>query len=349
VANDTQSLAAAELALARSRSYALLADLFLQGLTAGTLPYLQAIPEIAAVLPPDFDQDEAAADHYQLFGFNVFPYQSIFLHPAGLLGGPITDEVVRSYNQAGFATGPAGSQAADESPDHLGYELRLMTFLCAAEADAWDDGLPFVVTALAVTQRAFLDQHLLQWLPPFVLAVEQQDQPLYGRLARLTLELAAGHRQSLAGPIGPSAALPPERDCPFVVTALAVPVPDLLADEKTGLREIAAYLLTPPHSGLYLSREDIGRLARAHHLPRGFGDRSQILLNLLRAAADYDTIGEVLADLAKLAERWTAGYGQMAESSDAPASTLHLVARDWQATAARTASLLEEMAREVEQ
>jgi putative dimethyl sulfoxide reductase chaperone len=331
VARESGGLTAGELALARSRSYALLADLFLQGLTAGSLAYLQTIPDIAAVLPADFDQDEAAADHYQLFGFNVFPYESIFLDPAGLLGGSITDEVVGSYSQAGFAIGPAGNQAAGESPDHLGHELRLMAFLGAAEADAWDDGLPAEAARMAGQQRAFLDQHLLQWLPPFVLAVEQQDQPLYGRLARLALDLASAHRQELGGRAGAAAARPP--------------APDLLADEKTGLREIAAYLLTPPYSGLYLSREDIGRLARAHHLPRGFGDRSQILLNLLRAAADYDRVGEVLADLAGLAQGWAAGYGQMAESPEVPESTLHLVARDWQATAAGTASLLEEMAR----
>ena len=114
----------------------------MQGLTAVSLPYLQTIPDVAAVLPADFDEDQAAADHYQLFGFNVFPYQSIFLDPAGLLGGSITDEVVRSYSQAGLSVGPAGNQATDESPDHLGYELRLMAFLCAAEADAWRDGLP---------------------------------------------------------------------------------------------------------------------------------------------------------------------------------------------------------------
>lgn len=332
MADQAHEPAAGELALARSRSYSLLADLFLQGLSAGSLPYLQTVPDIAAVLPADFDEDGAAADHYQLFGFNVFPYQSIFLDPAGLLGGSITEEVVRSYNRAGFVIGPAGNQATDESPDHLGYELRLMAFLCAAEADAWQDKLPAEAERLADQQRAFLDHHLLQWLPPLVLAVEQQDQPLYGRLARLTLELATGHRLALGGPAGSATTLPP--------------APDLLADEKTGLREIVAYLLAPPYSGLYLSRADIGRLARTHSLPRGFGDRSQILLNLLRAAADYDRVGVVLVELAGLARRWAAGYGQMAE--DAPASTLHLVAQDWQAAAAGTASLLDEMAEQAE-
>ena len=122
------------------------------------------------------------------------------------------------------------------------------------------------------------------------------------------------------------------------------PAPDLLADESTGLRDIVAFLLTPPYSGLFLSRDDIGRLGRARNLPRGFGDRSQILLNLLRAAGSYDGVGGLLNDLAGLARQWVTGYRQMA----APGDALQPAMQGWQSAAEATAAMLDQMAEQAE-
>ncbi len=317
--HPSRSLSAFQLALARSRAYRLFGRLFLDGLTEDLLPYVQAIPELAVELPELFDGDQAAADYQHLFGFNVFPYASIFLDPAGLLGGDITEAVFRSYRQAGFQF-----QESSESADHLGHELDLLAFLCGAEADAWQDALPAMIRPMADLQRDFIDGHLLPWLPPLALALRQQGQPFYVALARLTLDLVTEHRATLSP--GPAADF-----------ELPEP-PDLLLDDQTGLKQIVDYLLAPVYSGLYLGRDDIGRLAKRRALPRGFGNRQQMLLNLLRSAAHYDGLEDILAALRASAAAWVAAYAEMALE---PA--LGPFAGVWQKRAAKTATMLEAM------
>ncbi|MDT8307445.1 MAG: hypothetical protein RRC07_16050, partial [Anaerolineae bacterium] len=109
--------------------------------------------------------------------------------------------------------------------------------------------------------------------------------------------------------------------------------------EKTGLKEIAGYLLAPVHSGLYLSRDDISALARAVELPRGFGGRQQMLMNLLRAAAQYETMAALAGELQRVAGEWQAAYRTLAETALAP------YAAAWEERVALTGRLLAEIGR----
>ena len=118
---------------------------------------------------------------------------------------------------------------------------------------------------------------------------------------------------------------------------------DLLADERTGLKEIAEFLLTPIYSGIYLSRDDIGRLARQQGVPRGFGDRQLLLLNLLRSAAKYETLGQVIDGLEELAGRWEQAYAEMM-----PSPGVGGPAAMWRTRAAATVALLEQIRSRIE-
>jgi TorA maturation chaperone TorD len=333
-ASSTPQLSRSQIALARGRDYRLFGRLYLMGLDEDTLSIAQAIPELAPALSQPFDSDEAAADHYHLFGFNVFPYQSIFLGVDGSLGGDSTEAVARCYQEAGFVGVVAGALES-ESADHIGHELGLLAFLSAAEADAWAAENPAVAEQMASRQCTFLYQHLLRWLPSLVLAVRQQAHPFYAALADLTVDLVhshcsdykathhAGSRDEGAGQV-----LAP---------------PDLLGDENSSLQDIAQYLLTPPYSGIYLSRDDIGRLARRQDLPRGFGSRKQMLVNTLRSAATYDGLGLLLGTLHELAEGWGRSYDEMAIGPQS-----NPFADAWRARAGRTAMILAEMAAQAE-
>lgn len=317
------SLAPQQSALARHRSYRLLSRLFLEGLTEALQPTVAALPQLAASLPAAFDADEAAADHHELFVLNVYPYEAIFRDDEGLLGGRIAETVVGQYQQAGYAPDTAAS-----SPDHIGYELGFLAFLCGAEADAWRDELPAVAERVRGHQRAFLGQHLLAWLAPLVMSIRQQGHAFYTALGELALALADEHATALGG-------LP---------EAWALPAaPPLLDAEKTGLKQIAGYLLTPVNSGLYLSRDDISALARAVELPRGFGGRQQMLANLLRAAAQYETVGTVAGKLQEIAGRWQASYQGLADTALAP------YAAAWEERAAQTERLLGEIGARIEE
>jgi TorA maturation chaperone TorD len=291
-----------ERALARSRAYALLSHLYLRGLTPEILPQVASIDEFCATLPVDYHADQAAAAYQQLFGRNVFPYQSVFLDPAFLLGGAESSQVAERYAEAGYPVDAAASE-----PDHIGYEIGLLAFLCGAEADALADGQARAARHARRLQQTFLDEHLLWWLPVFVQAVCNQQDAFYAAVAAMTQALVVAHRQEIDDGRSSDAPLPSSR----------LPVcPDPLDAPDAGLQEIAAFLATPACAGVYLSRADIARLARACDLPCGFGDRRQMLTNFLRAAAEFDSVAAATgALLAAAAEDATAYAGYAAHGA----------------------------------
>ena len=301
---SVSQLSPAQLAQARSHSYRLFSQLYLQGITAVTLPTLQQLPELAAHLPQPFDPDTSAASHVDLFQHNIFPYESFFLSDAGLLGGRDTAVVQQHYQQRGYSAASSGTEA-----DHLGNQLGFLAFLTAAEADAWADNLPHEAARLRTHQQQFLHSHLLRWAIPCLLAIQQQPDPFFATVAQLTLDLLLQDYEDLAETVCPEfseGAVPPPNFLP--------PTQNILANEKTGFKQIAHHLVAPALSGIVLSRSTIAQLARQHNLPRGFGGREQMLLNLLRTAVQYDTLPPLLTALQKTCQTWQSSYQQLAQS-----------------------------------
>ncbi len=269
-------------AVACARAFDLFSQLYRHGLTPTLRAQVAKLPVLATVTPRPYDSDEAAASFQTLFGLDVFPYQSLFLDPAGLLGGRETARVRDSYRAMGFAV-----DEDCEPADHLAHELAALTFLCQAEAEAWEDGRADMVARAQQLQASFLDEHLLAWLPAFTVAVQRQGGPFYAELAELTLALAVERRRSLVRGGQGQPTWPAGED---------LPLPDLDAPH-TDLDAIAGFLLTPAYSGLYLSRGDVIRLGRAAGTPHGFGERRQMLRTFLRSAAEFDRFGPALAAL----------------------------------------------------
>jgi TorA maturation chaperone TorD len=301
---------------------------YLEGATAVTLPTIQLIPSLAQTIPQPFNADEAAADHQTLFGFNVFPYESIFLDGSGLLGGTTTDAVLNSYQEAGFQV-----KADSTSPDHIGHELHLLAHLCAAEADAWQDDRGTIAKRMRHMQYAFLQNHLLPWLVPFVMAVKAEKRPFFTALAQLTLDFIHDHYAEIS----------PQRH----EEKYAAPVEPLrlnLKNEKTGLKQIAQFLATPPYSGFYLSRDTVAQLARAQNIPRGFGDRTQMLTNLLRGAAQFDALPALVDSLQTVITTWQDAYADYAASMPALAP----FAAVWQERISQTGRMLSQIDQQLE-
>ena len=311
-------LSQAQLARARSYSYRLFSDLFLQGITAVSLPYLQQIPDLTAVIPLPFNADSAAASHHDLFQFNIFPYESFFLGDDGLVGGDVTAVVNQSYRQLGWQTAVTNSQA-----DHLGQELTCLAFLVVQEAEAWESNQAQAASHWQNQQQKFLQHHLLRWASVCLLAIQQQPDAFFTQLAQLTLRLLLTH----AGEMPQKTAAPP---------AFLPRQPNILANDKTGLKEIAHFLLMPALSGLYLSRDTISQLGRQYELPRGFGSRETMLLNLLRTAVQYDTLPQLLTALQEIARNWQSNYQTLIDNH--PHGALFL--QPWQARAAATDQML---------
>ncbi len=254
-------------ALARGRAYDLLASLFREGPLR--MEHLRSVEALAAFVPECVDEAVEARFH-RLFRIEILPYESVFLAPQRVLGGERTAALWDSMRSAGFTP--------DAEPDHLSTQLAFLTWLCGAEADAWRDGLTDQALAVDGLARDFLRQHLGAWLPPFVIALQELDTGLYGAAAGLLLQLTSTHMEGQ-----PKDELPPAEE--------------LLAQPKTGLREIAEWLATPARSGVWLSSAKITATARGRDLPRGFGKRAAMIENLLHTAVRHDALPELVRDI----------------------------------------------------
>lgn len=310
---------AREAALARSRGYALIGELFRRGLQADTLDAWRHVGWPG--LPDVFDADDAGAAHERVTA-EVFPYEAVFVGEEGLRGGDAADAVARTRAEVGL--GEVGE------PDQLGEELLLLAFLCAAEADARRDGVK--AGHVLAAQRRVLDRHLLRWLPAFVAALGGAGFPgkgvlgLYPRAAAMALDLAVAHRAAI-GPDGDAWALPEARSAD-----------ELLHDEKTGLARIARHLTLTARAGGFLTAGAMARIGRGLDLPRGFGKRWQVLESLLAAAAHYDAVPAVLAGLDAELVRWDEGYREV------EAAGLAAAVAPWRARVAEAREVVRGMA-----
>jgi len=300
-----------------SQNYLLLSQIFLHGLTEANRDEVRQVRELAKYIPEDIDLDQAAADHQHIFGFNVFPYESVFLDATGQLGGDVASAVARQYLEAGFEIHPSAA-----SPDHIGHQLEFLAFLSETDSvtPAPDESLHDETASKRLS--SFLDNHTLRWLPPFTLAVRRQQHPFFRAATDLMLMKVVRHRDALGGS----------------VAALTLPQPPDLMSGDTGLRDIVEYLLTPAYCGIYLSKDDISQLAREQSMPRGFGDRRTMLLNLLRSASAYGDPSQLLSSIQRMAERWVGDYREM--TSD---PVIALIAASWMERAAETEDILVKM------
>ena len=266
-------------AWARGRAYALLAKLLLEGLDADTLALVRALPgwllDDSGDSVDSIDLDRLAAEQHACLQLGVFPHAGVFLDRSAVAGAR-ADLAFEYYERARFRP-----RLDEVSGDHLGI---LVAFLAYAAPRRELD--PIVAE--------FLPACVLSWLPALVVAAEALDDAgrFWPRVLHATLELCAEHRLALIERFGPRDQAP----------ELLEPLD--LADESTGLRQIAEHLLTPAASGVFLTRSDLAQLGRAHQIPRGFGSRLIMLDNLLRSAVEHGQLSPLLDSLdALLVER----------------------------------------------
>ena len=200
--------------------------------------------------------------HNDLFLFQLYPYASAFLGEDGRLGGEAQDRVAGFWRALG-ADPPA-------EPDHL--RALLGGYARLVEAQLGANGK--AAAALRDARHAFLWEHLLSWVLPFLLKLRQIAPPFYRSWAD-TLETVLSRESALLGP-------PTRR--PLALRE-ASPVPDPRRTE--GDRFLLA-LLSPARSGLVLTRADLARAARDLGLGLRVGERAYILRSMLAAGARGD-------------------------------------------------------------
>ncbi|HEX8633998.1 MAG TPA: molecular chaperone TorD family protein [Pyrinomonadaceae bacterium] len=248
----------------------------------------------------------AASEYTELFVFQLYPYASVYLGAEGMLGGEARDRV------AGFWR--ALSQAPPAEPDHLSVMLALYAHLSELEANERTD------TRRAGWRRAraaYLWEHLLSWLPAYVSKLQVIAPPFYRRWGELLRDALREEARETGAPEQLSLHL---REAPGLV------------DPREGeTAEFLQTLLSPARSGMILVRSDLSRAARTLELGLRAGERKYAL----EALFAQDARG-VLAWLAREARSWS-------ERHRLERDNLGQVAHAWEAKAAASAQLLEEL------
>lgn len=219
--------------------------------------------------------DEWGALHQSLFGFNVFPFASVFLDEEGKMGGAVEDYVARTYARERFI--PSGG---DDS-GHLVSELQFCAFLLRKT-----DKDSELITR-------FLDEHVFAWLPCFVFALERRTDGFFAALAARALSILVDVRNA----------------ADFVVETEHFPDASKEQESPASIRALAGHCVSAVRAGLFLSRADISELARSVQVPTGFGSREQMFTTLFDSARTYGKESNLIDALDSMMEvehgKWT--------------------------------------------
>ncbi len=193
----------AETAQARSKVYALLAEVFRAEPDKALVERMMS-PEFREPLgergyslgrefddrTPDQLAEDLAVEYTRLFigpGPRLSPHESVHRvadNPEeGMLWGTETVKVRRFIQ----ATGLRYEDTFTGMPDHISAELELMQKLAERESEAWGEGAEEDARWCAMVQRRFFDEHLSRWVPEFCAKVaDRAEMDFYRDMAVLT-------------------------------------------------------------------------------------------------------------------------------------------------------------------
>ncbi len=203
----------ADNATARSRIYALLANVFRAEPSEAFLSELKgprfsgAFSDLDVDLGEEFSEcpesrlrEELAIEFTRLFlgpGRHISAHESIFAEVDGDSGGhwgAVTAEVKKFIEATGIEYEPQ----YDGLPDHISVELEFMGKLADWEADKWMKEDSENAKYCLNIQKKFIEEHLLNWVPAFCRQViDSADKPFYREMARLTNEFLGFDHNSL--------------------------------------------------------------------------------------------------------------------------------------------------------
>ena len=287
-------------------AYRTLGRFWLEETTAQDADMLSALPELGQTLP---GLDEAhftdlAVEYQRLFGFNLPPYESIFIDPSGMLMSPASERVVQLYQRGGWQAPPGVRTGAS---DHIGLELLALA-----------DWLDRKQTAPA---RQMHTRHLALWVAPFVLTLQRlKPHPFYAALADLTLDLLLSTlpESTLPHPddLFPNLPPPPVYRGTDDTMMMSDDNDDTSSPKKrdggSPFRPLIKQLLNPREAGLFLTRTDLARLGRTLDLPASVGDRYAMLDSLFRQAMQYELVPQLLDQIGCLFSEVDRTYHQLA-------------------------------------
>lgn len=107
---------------------------------------------------------ELAVEYANLFlGVKGLPHPSESAYKSGFLMGGSTEDVIRTYRDAGVNL----KKDFREPADHVAAELYFMAYLSQKAAESLANGRKYEVGKCLQIMQNFLDNHLLSWVPSF--------------------------------------------------------------------------------------------------------------------------------------------------------------------------------------
>ena len=94
----------------------------------------------------------------------AYPYESVYTSGRRLLMQDARDEVLAVYRANLLKKG----EEWNDCEDHIALELEFMQVMCGRTAKALKEGKEDEAVEMLKTQRAFVGQHLANWVPMFV-------------------------------------------------------------------------------------------------------------------------------------------------------------------------------------
>ena len=194
---------------ARSNIYALLSRLLLQELDSDVLKTCMTDETILEFLPNWSKWDERLIvesmklleeylnpDFTNLSLLHLTPYETFYTRADQMIetGGanPVTD----MYSAYDFVVDYEVARVI--SSDHIGIELEFMHYLCEAQLKASQNNDEEALVALLNVQYRFLNTHLLQWAPQYLINMKYEARtPLYYDVAEMTLEFILSDNETL--------------------------------------------------------------------------------------------------------------------------------------------------------
>lgn len=243
------------------------------------------------------------SEYTGFFVFQQLPYASVYLGLEGMVGGEARDCVAGFWRALGAEPPP--------EPDHLATLLAAYADLAERHEAAHD---ATGRTQLRAARYALLWEHILSWLPVFLMKARDSAPGPYGSWAGVLMEaLLEEARASDVEPVTP---------------IHFRGVPPLERPAAGASDAFLAALLSPVRTGMILTRHDFTRAAQVTALGVPSGERR----HMLRALIEQDAEATVRW-LSGEAAHWAQRHEQLAED-------LGPVAAFWTGQAEATATLL---------
>ncbi|MCD4668288.1 MAG: molecular chaperone TorD family protein [Sulfurimonas sp.] len=194
---------------ARANIYALLSRILLQELDTRILQTIKDDEDILDFFPTlkewkqlrEVDNDTLLAEYFNpdfvnLSVLHLIPYETFYTRDDQMVetGGanPVTD----IYSAYDFMVDYEVARTV--SSDHIGIELEFMHHLANAEFQAHQNKDEKAVTELRTAQKEFLNKHLLQWAPMYLINMKYEARtPLYFDGADMALEFMLSDNEYL--------------------------------------------------------------------------------------------------------------------------------------------------------